>query len=761
MIRIVCLGLFVASLGIFTGCRSNGRKYTPVKVSFWKDIAIPPGDVYGLQLGMPVAWNREDGKVKGVDLSLISYNRKTTGLQLNGIFGNSRYFSGIQFGGGICNYSKRISGFQLGGGICNYAKRLTGLQLGGGICNYTKRLNGAQIGTVNVKRSRLRWRAFNVESGFQLGAANYFDGLLDGVQIGAVNRIGAAYAQFGVINYARKQGLQFGLINIIRDGWLPFMIGCNFDFTSADGRLIRRQDDLFKEFDREFEGASGLLGDKQKILVQVLKKIGYLEKSQDFACASRPVRDKIKQRNAGCIARFMDYACKSAEEASRDKMPVHEALALLKQSSEIIQTCRNTSSFGSISHKKMKIYNDFYEKIIPGAIIKKSEILLRQAEKSDNGNLKTNMSMELLSIVDKFINSPQAKYLQVRNRESALGLQAKVMALNSKMVFGKVCREAGKLIADADKETSQKKAYKLRLKALKTILDYEASPQYRLLPVQGRQKLNKLQIALKLKPERNWEWLVPSVNMQMVYVATDKCRAFAALEKQKIEPPNMGYWIGRYEVTREQYFALTGKGRPDNEEKNLPTRELKIEDIIRFCVVLNVRERNAGRLPEGYEYRLPYRNEWMFAAIGGIESRGYKFSGGDNIDQVAWFRGNSRLEVHPVGTKLPNELGIHDMSGNLCELCMGYELRMNYSPRKTECYWGKMQCKAAGGSVCGNDKECLVAKSVRGYYSNNVTGFRVVLAPAYLPPLPLLKARPRFEFSRMPDITRTPKKGSH
>ena len=71
----------------------------------------------------------------------------------------------------------------------------------------------------------------------------------------------------------------------------------------------------------------------------------------------------------------------------------------------------------------------------------------------------------------------------------------------------------------------------------------------------------------------------------------------------------------------------------------------------------------------GKKFRLPTDAEWEFAARGGLKSRGYVFSGSNNIDDVAWYNGNSDIEYHDVGTKDPNELGIYDMSGSVPEWC--------------------------------------------------------------------------------------------
>ncbi len=120
--------------------------------------------------------------------------------------------------------------------------------------------------------------------------------------------------------------------------------------------------------------------------------------------------------------------------------------------------------------------------------------------------------------------------------------------------------------------------------------------------------------------------------------------------------------IGKYEVTQRQWkviMSIISGGYSDCD--SCPIQNVSWDDAQEFIRRLNVRT--------GLNYRLPTEAEWEYAARGGKESKGYIYSGSNDLGSVAWCSENSGDKTHVVGTKLPNELGIYDMTGNVWEWC--------------------------------------------------------------------------------------------
>lgn len=199
------------------------------------------------------------------------------------------------------------------------------------------------------------------------------------------------------------------------------------------------------------------------------------------------------------------------------------------------------------------------------------------------------------------------------------------------------------------------------------------------------------------------------------------------------QPPHQlaldDYYIGRYEVTQEQWRKIMGE---DPEElfftgcSQCPVEGVSWNDVQLFLERLNKRT--------GQQFRLPTEAEWEYAARGGKKSKGYRFSGGNSIDEVAWYDENSGAEVQPVGQKAPNELEIYDMTGNVREWCSDYYAREYYAKTAAKNPTGPpfgSSRVARGGSWSNYSKYCRVANRFSYGPDSRLKGqlgFRLVLS---------------------------------
>ncbi len=159
-----------------------------------------------------------------------------------------------------------------------------------------------------------------------------------------------------------------------------------------------------------------------------------------------------------------------------------------------------------------------------------------------------------------------------------------------------------------------------------------------------------------------------------------------------------GFWMGKYEVTQGQYEFVMGKRPSFFKGAFLPVEMVNWTEATKACEKLTTLGREAGRLPMGWEYRLPTEAQWEYACRAGTTTA-YPF--GDDrsrLGDYAWYAQNSGTEeglqrlrqmdrdalsklsvdeateirgmkTHPVGQKKPNAWGLCDMQGNVYEWC--------------------------------------------------------------------------------------------
>lgn len=158
-------------------------------------------------------------------------------------------------------------------------------------------------------------------------------------------------------------------------------------------------------------------------------------------------------------------------------------------------------------------------------------------------------------------------------------------------------------------------------------------------------------------------------------------------DEQPVHSEYVGtFYIGKTEVTQALWAAVMGNNPSSFRGDTRPVENVSWYDCQEFVERLS---RLTGRV-----FRLPTEAEWEFAARGGTRSRGYTYSGSDDVYRVAWYTENSGSTTHPVAQKLDNELGIYDMSGNVWEWCSDNYSSNYSSPRNSSFRVGR------GGSWC-------------------------------------------------------------
>lgn len=271
-------------------------------------------------------------------------------------------------------------------------------------------------------------------------------------------------------------------------------------------------------------------------------------------------------------------------------------------------------------------------------------------------------------------------------------------------------------------------------------------------------------------PSKGRGWLVPGLKMDFVPIepGTFSSRKLLASEDKeehdytvKITKP---FWIGKYEVSAGQFlYFLKTQDNGKKKERFEIDREIDLESpscpltssyqfrkgfkaehpmtsvswrgAKKFCEWLNASEKAAGRLPAGYEYRLPTEAEWEYSCRAGAVT---VFHFGDNtgeLDKYACYRGNSTGQAEVCGSKQPNPWGTYDMHGNVWEWCNDWYsdkflVADVENPRGPDASKDNMKV-LRGGSFTSDaaDLQCMARYSYDFKLSKKNIGFRVVCAP--------------------------------
>jgi len=190
------------------------------------------------------------------------------------------------------------------------------------------------------------------------------------------------------------------------------------------------------------------------------------------------------------------------------------------------------------------------------------------------------------------------------------------------------------------------------------------------------------------------------------------------------------FYISKYEVTQAQWRAVMGSDSPELYNRGCdqcPVERVSWNEIPEFLSKLNHKTDK--------KYRLPTEAEWEFAAGGGNKSNGFKYSGSNDIDKVAWYKDNNKPNsygtentTHPVGTKAPNELGLYDMSGNVWEWCQDWFKGYPGSSGVND-YTGSRSVLRGGGWYTSSQGCRVVHRYNTPEDRSNDLGFRLLLVP--------------------------------
>jgi hypothetical protein len=201
------------------------------------------------------------------------------------------------------------------------------------------------------------------------------------------------------------------------------------------------------------------------------------------------------------------------------------------------------------------------------------------------------------------------------------------------------------------------------------------------------------------------------------------------------------YWVSTHEVTQAQFEKVMERNPSYHKGEDLPVETVSWYDAMEFCQKLTEVEDKAGRLPDGYVYRLPTEAEWEWAARGAHRGTGEAYAMDTEYAAIRENSGakggeNSHGDTRPVGQLKPNALGVYDMVGNVMEWCLD-----NFVPCLAEAkgieepdplIQTKSVFRPLRGGACTTSREHL--GSLR-YGLDPATdfrrdvGFRIVLAP--------------------------------
>ena len=231
------------------------------------------------------------------------------------------------------------------------------------------------------------------------------------------------------------------------------------------------------------------------------------------------------------------------------------------------------------------------------------------------------------------------------------------------------------------------------------------------------------------------------INMKMIWVeggdffmgCTSEQGGDCGSDEQNVRRVTVdGFYIGMLEVTQSQWEKVVGTSWYQQGQiagycigPDYPMYAVSWDEAMEFCRILSNKT--------GRTYTLPTEAQWEYAARGGNKNEGTKYAGSNMIDVVAWYINNSGGNVHIVGSKRANALGIYDMSGNVWEWCKDWYANsyVSYDTNNPVGPSSGSRRVLRGGSYGNNASYCRVDARGSGSPGRRdlIRGFRVVLLP--------------------------------
>lgn len=268
-----------------------------------------------------------------------------------------------------------------------------------------------------------------------------------------------------------------------------------------------------------------------------------------------------------------------------------------------------------------------------------------------------------------------------------------------------------------------------------TISQQNASPKYIAYPLHLQDQIPEIKCLENISIKAN------DVTFNMVFVeggtfmmgATPEQEPYAKDNERPVHEVTLSdYYIAETEVTQELWTAIMGGTNPSKhgDTKQHPVDNVSIEIANRFIDILNIFT--------GQKFRLPTEAEWEYAARGGKYSKGFLYAGSNNLAEVSVCSADTNYRnggTEPVATKLPNELGIYDMTGNLLEWCSDkygpYSIEPQINPHYTDGTYGVVRGGAYfHANVNGHKNSLRLSARISSQYQAiipNYVGFRLVM----------------------------------